>query len=103
MLLIVIEPSVMDFLDYFEFKVNDQITRLLISDGLTALMKDIKSKGGVYDFKVICDETNNTPAIIDNNELYADIYVKPVKAAEYITFRTVITTTGANFNAVTLG
>ena len=102
MLLIVIEPSAMEFLEAFEFKLNDTLTRLLVHDGLEAMMKNIKARGGVYDFKVVCDTTNNTPEVIDNNELYADLYVKPTKAAEFITFRTVITTTGANFNAVSL-
>jgi hypothetical protein len=102
MLLMVIEPTVMDFLDYFEFKINDAMTRLLIKTGVESAMNDIKARRGVYDFMVVCDETNNTPIRIDRNELYLDLYIKPTKSAEFITFRSVITTTGADFNAVKL-
>lgn len=103
MLLISIEPPIIDFLDNYEFKLNSELTRLQIENGVVDLMSDIKSRGGVYDFLAVCDESNNTPVRIDNNELYFDLYVKPVKTAEFITFRAIVTRTGTDFSAVKLG
>jgi phage tail sheath protein FI len=48
------------------------------------LLADIQTKRGVYDYLVVCDETNNTPARIDRNELWVDVAIEPVKAAEFI-------------------
>jgi len=66
-------------------------------------MSGIKNRGGVYDYKVVCDGTNNTPQIIDSNEMYVDIYLQPVRVAEFITARIVVMKTGANFSEIKLG
>jgi phage tail sheath protein FI len=68
----------------FVFEPNDQITRNEISNAIQSLMVDLVAKRGIYDYLVVCDESNNTPARIDRNELYVDIAIEPVKAIEFI-------------------
>jgi len=66
------------------FEPNDTITRSSIANQITSLMVDLVGKRALYDYLVICDATNNTPATIDANELYVDIAIEPVKAVEFI-------------------
>jgi hypothetical protein len=68
----------------FLFEPNDKQTRSEIKNVCESLMLDLVSLRGVYDFIVVCDETNNTPSVIASNELYVDIAVEPVKAVEFI-------------------
>jgi len=68
----------------FLFEPNDQITRNEITNAINSLMIDLVNKRGIYDYLVVCDLTNNTPARIDANELYVDIAIEPVKAVEFI-------------------
>jgi hypothetical protein len=68
----------------FVFEPNDQITRNEITNAITGLMQDLVAKRGIYDYLVVCDLSNNTPARIDRNELYVDIAIEPVKAVEFI-------------------
>ncbi len=78
----------------FLFEPNDQITRNEISNVITSLMIDLVAKRGIYDYLVVCDLTNNTPARIDRNELYVDIAIEPVKAVEFIYIPVRIKNTG---------
>jgi hypothetical protein len=66
------------------FEPNDQITRNEITNTCNSLMIDLISKRAIYDYLVVCDLSNNTPARIDRNELYVDIAIEPVKAVEFI-------------------
>ena len=66
------------------FEPNDQITRDEIKNAVNSLMIDLVAKRGIYDYLVVCDDTNNTPARIDANELWVDIAIEPVKAVEFI-------------------
>jgi len=68
----------------FLFEPNDKQTRSEIKNVCESLMLDLVSLRGIYDFIVVCDETNNTPTVISNNQLYVDIAVEPVKAVEFI-------------------
>jgi len=68
----------------FLFEPNDQITRNEIQNSINSLMIDLVNKRGIYDYLVVCDLTNNTPARIDANELWVDIAIEPVKAVEFI-------------------
>jgi len=70
--------------DAFLFEPNDQITRNEIQNTITSLMIDLVNKRGIYDYLVVCDLSNNTPARIDANELWVDIAIEPVKAVEFI-------------------
>jgi len=68
----------------FVFEPNDALTRNQIAGVIQTLMLDLVAKRGIYDYLVICDESNNTPARIDRNELWVDVALEPVKAAEFI-------------------
>ena len=68
----------------FLFEPNDQITRNEFTNAVNSLMIDLVNKRGIYDYLVVCDLTNNTPARIDANELWCDIAIEPVKAVEFI-------------------
>ena len=77
------------------FEPNDQITRNEISNSITSLMIDLVSKRGIYDYLVVCDSSNNTPTTIDQNQLWVDIAIEPVKAVEFIYIPLRIENTGA--------
>jgi phage tail sheath protein FI len=77
------------------FEPNDQITRNSIATAITSLLIDIVSKRGIYDYLVVCDTTNNTPATIDANELFVDVYIEPVTAVEFIYIPLIIENVGA--------
>jgi hypothetical protein len=66
------------------FEPNDTITRSSIAAQITSLMVELVGKRALYDYLVVCDQTNNTPTTIDRNELYVDIAIEPVKAVEFI-------------------
>lgn len=102
MLLIVIERGLREYLEYKVFVINDETTRTLIKDVVSLYLQDIKVRRGLYDFNVVCDNTNNTSTIIDRNEMFVDVYLQPIRIAEYITARVVLTRTGANFNEIKL-
>jgi len=78
----------------FLFEPNDQITRNEITNAIDSLMIDLVAKRGIYDYLVVCDLSNNTPARIDRNELYVDIAIEPVKAVEFIYIPVRIKNTG---------
>ena len=78
----------------FVFEPNDALTRNQISGVVETLMVDLVAKRGLYDYLVVCDESNNTPARIDRNELWIDVAVEPVKAAEFIYIPVRILNTG---------
>ena len=77
------------------FEPNDQITRSQIGNAVTSLMIDLVAKRGIYDYLVVCDNSNNTPARIDQNQLWVDIAIEPVKAVEFIYIPLRIENTGA--------
>jgi Phage tail sheath C-terminal domain len=85
----------------FIFEPNDKQTRTTIRSRFNDFLTDLISKRALYDFLVVCDETNNTPARIDRNELYVDVAIAPVKAAEFIYIPIRVVNTGAIGNTVT--
>jgi phage tail sheath protein FI len=68
----------------FLFEPNDTITRAEMTNAVNSLMIDLQSKRAIYDYLVVCDLSNNTPARIDRNEMWVDIAIEPVKAVEFI-------------------
>lgn len=84
----------------FLFEPNDQITRDEIKNAINGLMIDLVNKRGIYDFLVVCDLSNNTPARIDANELWVDIAIEPVKSVEFIYIPLRIKNTGEIAGAV---
>jgi hypothetical protein len=82
------------------FELNDEITRANFINIVEPYLRDVQAKRGLYGFLVVCDESNNTPDIIDNNEFRADIFLKPTKSINYVTLTFVATRTGVSFEEV---
>ena len=82
------------------FEFNDEITRTNFVNIVEPFLRDVQAKRGIQDYVVICDETNNTAAIIDNNEFIADIYIKPARSINFIGLTFVATRTGVSFEEV---
>ena len=82
------------------FEFNDEITRTNFVSIVEPFLRDVQAKRGITDFVVKCDETNNTAAVIDNNEFVADIYIKPARSINFIGLTFVATRTGVSFEEV---
>jgi len=82
------------------FEFNDEITRTNFVNIVEPFLRDVQAKRGIFDFRVICDETNNTGAVIDNNEFVADIFIKPARSINFIGLTFVATRTGISFEEV---
>lgn len=82
------------------FELNDEITRASFVNVVEPYLRDVQAKRGLYGFFVKCDESNNTPEVIDNNEFRADIFLKPAKSINYVTLTFVATRTGVSFEEV---
>jgi len=83
------------------FEFNDELTRSSFVNAVEPFLRDVQAKRGVQDYRLICDETNNTAAIIDNNEFVADIYIKPSRSINFIGLTFIATRTGVSFSEVT--
>ena len=82
------------------FEFNDEITRTNFVNIIEPFLRDVQSKRGIFDYVVICDETNNTAAVIDSNEFVADIYIKPNRSINFIGLTFIATRTGVSFEEV---
>jgi len=87
----------------FVFEQNSEFTRTRIVNALTPLFERARNNEGLYDYLIVCDERNNTPAVIDANELVVDIYIKPTRTAEFILVNFYATRTDANFQELVGG
>jgi len=92
-----LEKAVRKTIKYYVFEPNTFSTRQNILAVLTPIFQRVKSTQGCYDYLIVCDERNNPPVVIDNNELVVDIYIKPVRAAEFILVNFYATRTDQNF------
>ena len=95
-----LETATRDTVKYFLFEPNTLFTRTQIINSLTPIYDNAKNTQGIYDYLLICDERNNTPATIDDNTIVIDVYIKPVRAAEYILCNFYCTRTGTNFQEI---
>jgi hypothetical protein len=82
------------------FEFNDTITRANFINIVEPYLRDVKSKRGITDFVVVCDESNNTPAVIDGNQFKADIYIQPARSINFIGLTFVATRTGVSFEEI---
>ena len=82
------------------FEFNDEITRTNFVNIIEPFLRDVQSKRGIFDYVVVCDETNNTASIIDNNEFVADIYIKPARSVNFVGLTFVATRSGVAFEEV---
>tara|TARA_R110001599_G_scaffold10207_1_gene50543 strand:+ start:2682 stop:5075 length:2394 start_codon:yes stop_codon:yes gene_type:complete len=95
-----LEKSTRKTVKYFVFEPNTLLTRTRVINTLTPIFERAKNTEGLYDYLIVCDERNNTPDVIDQNELIIDIYLKPVRAAEFILVNFYATRTGTDFNEI---
>ena len=99
-LFIYLEDAISAAAKDFLFEFNDEITRTSFVNIIEPFLRDVQSKRGIFDYVVICDETNNTAAVIDSNEFVADIYIKPARSINFIGLTFVATRTGVAFEEV---
>ena len=96
-LFIILEKAIATAAKFQLFEFNDTFTRANFRNLVEPFLRDIQGRRGLTDFKVVCDTTNNTAAVIDANEFRADIFVKPARSINFITLKFVATRTGISF------
>jgi phage tail sheath protein FI len=82
------------------FEFNDEFTRSTFRNMIEPFLRDVQGRRGIYDFKVVCDETNNTGEVIDTNRFIGDIYIKPARSINFIQLNFVAVRTGVEFNEI---
>lgn len=97
-LFLYLEKGVLKTSQYFVFEPNTTFTRNRLVNTIAPLFELAKNTQGLYDYLIVCNETNNTPNVIDDNTLVVDIYIKPVRTAEFILVNFYCTKTSQNFN-----
>ena len=95
-----LEKAIGEFAKASLFELNDEFTRAEFVNNVEPLLREVKGRRGITDFKVVCDETNNTASVIDRNEFVATIFLKPARSINFITLNFVATRTGADFEEV---
>jgi len=99
-LFIVLEKAISRAAKYSLFEFNDEFTRSQFVALVEPYLRDVKGRRGIYDFRVVCDDSNNTPEIIDRNEFVGDIYIKPARAINFIHLNFVAVRTGVAFSEI---
>jgi phage tail sheath protein FI len=99
-LFIVLEKAIATAAKYTLFEFNDAFTRAQFKSLVEPFLRDVQGRRGITDFRVVCDETNNTPEIIDRNEFIGDIYIKPARSINFIQLNFVAVRTGVDFTEV---
>ena len=97
-LFIELEKNIARFSKFQLFEINDEITRAGFKGACDPYLRNVQGRRGIYDFLVVCDDSNNTPDVIDRNEFQAEIYIKPARSINFITITFVATRTGVSFN-----
>lgn len=96
----VLEKAIGDYAKNVIFELNDEFTRAEFVNNVEPLLREVKGRRGITDFKVVCDETNNTASVVDRNEFVASIFIKPARSINYITLNFVAVRTGVDFEEV---
>ena len=99
-LFIVLEKAIATAAKFTLFEFNDEFTRAQFKNLVEPFLRDVQGRRGIYDFKVVCDETNNTGEVIDRNEFVGDIYIKPARSINFIQLNFVAVRTGVEFSEV---
>jgi len=97
-LFIVLEKAISTASKYYLFEPNDTSTRESLIAMIDPFLRDVKGRRGIYDYMIVCDESNNTPERIDRNEMWVSIYIKPTRTAEFIVLNFAALKTGASFS-----
>ena len=99
-LFIVLEKTIAQAAKYSMFEFNDEFTRAQFTALVTPFLRDVQGRRGIYDFRVVCDSTNNTAEVIDSNRFVGDIYIKPARSINFIQLNFVAVRTGVDFTEV---
>lgn len=99
-LFLVLERAIAAAAQNILFEFNDEFTRAEFVNIVEPLLRDVKGRRGITDFKLVCDETNNTPLIIDSNQFIASLFIKPARSINFITLNFVAVRTGVTFEEV---
>jgi hypothetical protein len=99
-LFIVLEKAITRAARYSLFEFNDEFTRAQFVALVEPFLRDVQGRRGIYDFRVVCDTTNNTPEVIDRNEFVGDIYIKPARSINFIQLNFIAVRTGVTFEEV---
>ena len=99
-LFLVLEKAISTAAKFMLFEFNDEFTRAQFRNMVEPFLRDVQGRRGIFDFSVVCDSTNNTGEVIDRNEFIGDIYIKPVRAINFITLNFVAVRTGVAFSEV---
>ena len=99
-LFIVLEKAISTAAKFSLFELNDEFTRAQFISLVEPFLRDVQGRRGIYDYRVVCDETNNTSQVIDSNQFVGDIYVKPAKSINFIQLNFVAVRSGVAFDEV---
>ena len=99
-LFIVLEKSIASAARSSLFEFNDQFTRAQFVNLVEPYLRDVQGRRGITDFRVVCDESNNTPNVIDSNQFVGDIYIKPARSVNFIQLNFVAVRTGVSFEEI---
>jgi len=99
-LFIVLEKAISRAARSSLFEFNDEFTRAQFVSLVEPFLRDVQGRRGIYDFRVVCDESNNTPAVVDRNEFVGDIYIKPARSVNYIQLNFVAVRSGVAFDEI---
>lgn len=99
-LFIVLRKAISRAAKYMLFEFNDAFTRRSFINMVEPFLRDIQGRRGIFDFRVVCDDTNNTGEVIDRNEFVGDLYVKPARSINYISLNFVAVRTGVDFSEI---
>jgi phage tail sheath protein FI len=99
-LFIVLETTIARAARSTMFEFNDQFTRAQFVNLVEPFLRDVKGRRGITDFRVVCDATNNTPDIVDNNQFVGDLYIKPARSINFIQLNFVAVRTGVSFEEI---
>ena len=99
-LFIVLEKAVATASKFTLFEFNDEFTRAQFKNLVEPFLRDVQGRRGIYDFKVVCDSSNNTGEVIDRNEFVGDIYIKPARSINFIQLNFVAVRTGVEFSEI---
>ena len=99
-LFLVLERAISAAAENVMFELNDEFTRAEFSNIVEPFLREVQGRRGITDFRLVCDETNNTPEVIDRNEFVASCFIKPARSINYVTLNFVAVRTGVEFEEV---
>lgn len=99
-LFIILEKAIATAAKFLLFEFNDEFTRAQFVNLVEPYLRNVQGRRGITDFRVVCDETNNTPQVIDSNSFVGDIYIKPARSINFIQLNFIATPTGVSFEEV---